>query len=115
MNLPKRKALRLQAYDYSAPGAYFVTFCTRDRAPVLGTVGKASHRLPQIELTELGKSTEAYIHRIPVVYPGVRLDAYVIMPNHVHQQHRAGGQGARPETGGHQPVSSVFLRSCDPQ
>jgi len=99
MNLPKRKALRLQAYDYSAPGAYFITFCTRDRVPVLGTVGKASHRLPQIELTELGKITEAYIHRIPVVYPGVRLDAYVIMPNHVHlllMLEDGGQEAARP-------------------
>ena len=28
MDLPKRKAMRLPEYDYSAPGAYFVTVCT---------------------------------------------------------------------------------------
>ena len=31
MDLPKRKPIRLPEYDYSSPGAYFVTVCTHDR------------------------------------------------------------------------------------
>ena len=107
MTLPKRKPLRLSAYDYSAPGAYFVTVCTRDRAPLLGHVGKAALRLPQVELTDFGRLTEMYIRRIPEVYPGVCLDAYVIMPNHVHLLLilEDGGQGAA------RPTVSTVVRS----
>ena len=37
MDLPKRKPNRLPEHDYSTPGAYFITFCTKDRKkPVLG-------------------------------------------------------------------------------
>ena len=43
MDLPKRKQIRLPDYDYSSPGAYFVTICTRDRRCILSeiTVGAA--------------------------------------------------------------------------
>ncbi len=47
MELPKRKPMRLPAYDYSGPGAYFVTICTKDRRCILSkiTVG-ALHEAP---------------------------------------------------------------------
>ncbi len=38
MELPKRKRMRLPEYDYSAPGAYFVTICTRDKRCILSTI-----------------------------------------------------------------------------
>lgn len=34
MDLPKRKQIRLQEYDYSQPGYYFVTICTYNRQPL---------------------------------------------------------------------------------
>jgi len=37
-NLPKRKNIRLPGYDYSSNGAYFLTICTKDRAPLLGEI-----------------------------------------------------------------------------
>ena len=36
--LPKRKSTRLKSYDYSSPGVYFVTICTKDRAPLLSKI-----------------------------------------------------------------------------
>ena len=46
MALPNRKQIRLPDYDYSSPGAYFVTICTKDRAHILSdiTVGAAIRR-----------------------------------------------------------------------
>ena len=38
MNLPKRKDTRLKAYNYSTPGAYFVTICTENRKPILSEI-----------------------------------------------------------------------------
>lgn len=38
MDLPKRKRIRLQSYDYSAPGAYFVTICTHEKRCILSDI-----------------------------------------------------------------------------
>lgn len=77
--------LRLPAYDYSQQGAYFVTICTKDRRKILSQI--SNERLPySIEplLTEVGKLVDFSVSQIPVYYPGVSVDQYVIMPNHVH-------------------------------
>lgn len=86
----KRKDYRLKHYDYSSPNAYFITICTKDRYPLLwedtpyDNVGAAIGR-PQIyELSDYGKVTETAITNIPSVYPTVKIDKYVIMPNHIH-------------------------------
>lgn len=105
MNLPKRKTNRLKNYDYSQNGGYFITFCTKDRAPILSriVVGKAALRLPQVELTEYGRITETYIQNIPMVYPHILVENYVIMPNHVHLLLLVGDGGqeaARPTISG---------------
>ena len=75
----ERKQLRLTGYDYSLPGAYFVTVCTKDRARILGTiVGADDHIGPYTKLTEIGKVVDAYTRTVPGI------DRYVIMPDHVH-------------------------------
>ena len=86
MDLPKRKQIRLPDYDYSAPGAYFVTICTRDRRCILSdvTVGAAISRPPELHLTAYGEIVDSAIKSIPAIYPAVFIDNYVIMPNHVH-------------------------------
>lgn len=53
---------RLQGYDYSQNGAYFITFCTQGR----------------------GNGVEQAILQIPDKYPTVHLEKYAVMPNHVH-------------------------------
>ena len=81
----KRKHSRLKTYDYTNNGCYFVTFCTKDRAHILSNiVGRGALTPPQVELTDIGKIAAEVIERTSVVYPGISIDNYVIMPNHVH-------------------------------
>ena len=83
MELPKRKQNRLGNYDYSQNGAYFITICTKDRKPILSKiiVGANSVR-PQLK--EYGIIVEKAIKCIPVQYPMISVDKYVIMPDHIH-------------------------------
>lgn len=91
MDQPKRKPNRLPEYDYSSPGAYFVTICTQDRRCILSsiTVGEAislphSDEAFSLTLTDYGALVRQAIQNIPNHYPSVTVDNYVIMPNHVH-------------------------------
>ena len=86
MDLPKRKRIRLPDYDYSSPGAYFVTICTHERRCILSSiaVGAATSRPPEPRLTGYGEIVDLAIRNISSVYPGVSVDHYVIMPNHIH-------------------------------
>ncbi len=89
--LPKRKDLRLKQYNYSSAGAYFVTICAKDRNRILSniikpSVGVGAHDdplTPQIQLTEIGKIVEKYLLSSENI-PGVKIDRYVIMPDHIH-------------------------------
>ena len=87
MELPKRKTLRLPEYDYSSPGAYFLTICTHDRRCILSriTVG-ALHEAPAVSLhvTEIGQIVKELIEILPSRYPELAVEHYVIMPNHIH-------------------------------
>ena len=85
MNLPKRKPTRLKEYDYGTPGAYFVTICTHYRECILSNiVGEGLCALPKNILTFIGKETEKSIQYINDNYINVKIDKYVIMPNHIH-------------------------------
>ena len=87
MNQPKRKQIRLEHYDYSQPGAYFITVCTKDRAQILWTrpVGADSIR-PQDAptLSHSGRIVETAIREIHSHYPNVFVDHFAVMPNHIH-------------------------------
>ncbi len=84
--LPNRKTTRLKNYDYSTPGTYFVTICVKDRKQLLSNiiVGEGLCTLPKNELTQIGKIVEQSIKYIDTNYKGVKIDKYVIMPNHIH-------------------------------
>ena len=87
--LPHRKTIRLQNYDYSQNGAYFVTICTAERKPLFGVVrrGDPCGRPPvpvYAELSEIGRIVESYLTEISSHYPDVHLASYVIMPDHIH-------------------------------
>ncbi len=86
MELPKRKPTRLKGYDYSQNGAYFVTICTHNRKCLLSNivVGEGLCALPQNILTPIGNEIEKSIHYINDNYIGVKIDKFVIMPNHIH-------------------------------
>ena len=85
--LPKRKHTRLQNFDYSTTGAYFITICTKDRRCVLSKVvgrGLAPAETNGIEYTSFGKIAEHQLLLLEERYPFLSVDQYVIMPNHIH-------------------------------
>mgnify|MGYP003294630043 CR=1 FL=1 len=73
--LPQRKRLRLQNFDYSSSGAYFITICTKDRKMLFAPVGADSISARMVERTFLETIRQ---------YDGVDSPIYVVMPNHVH-------------------------------
>jgi REP element-mobilizing transposase RayT len=74
-----RRSLRLQGYDYTQEGAYFVTVCLKDRACLFGDISDG-----KMILNETGMMAEKHWHDIPTHFPHIELDEFVIMPNHVH-------------------------------
>ena len=79
MELAKRKPTRLKGYDYSAPGAYFVTICTQGKRHLFGEIVNG-----QIQLKNIGRIVNQEIIKIGSHYKNIRIDKYVIMPNHIH-------------------------------
>ena len=75
-----RKYNRLENYDYSQNGAYFITVCTQDRKPILSAIIGDGEPVPKL----IGRIAEEYIRRISEKYPGVTVNRYVIMPDHIH-------------------------------
>ena len=85
MVLPQRKPNRLPDFDYSTPGAYFITICVKNRKNLLwADVGASIARLPNPRLSPWGQIVEQAIRNIPICYPAISLDHYVVMPNHIH-------------------------------
>lgn len=83
MEFLKRKSPRLKNYDYDTPGYYFVTFCTHHKRYMLSHIVGAVHEPPETKLTRQGKIVNDVIVNIPA-HLDVKIDKYVIMPNHVH-------------------------------
>ncbi len=84
-NLPKRKPTRLQNYDYSTNGFYFITICTYNKQKILcDIVGDGVYDIPRINLSQCGKIADKYIQKMNSQYENVCVDKYVIMPNHIH-------------------------------
>ena len=84
---PKRKHPRLDNYDYSSAGAYFITICTQNRSCVLSRiVGRwlAPAEATAVEYTSFGEIAEKQLFLLTDRYPYLEIDRYVIMPNHIH-------------------------------
>ncbi len=99
--LPKRKHPRLKNYDYSMPGAYFITICTHNKKCLLSNIVKqvcepavisadtgdaVGQGLAPAEnrYTTCGQIAEEQLFLLEKRYPSVKVDKYVIMPNHIH-------------------------------
>ena len=74
-----RRSIRLRNYDYAQAGAYFVTVCTHDRQCLFGEIEDG-----EVHLNGMGEIVAACWDAIPAHFPDVELDAFVVMPNHVH-------------------------------
>jgi len=74
-----RRSIRLQGYDYSQAGAYFVTIVTWQRQFLLGEIVNK-----EMELSQYGEIIQKWWCEIPIHFPNVETGAFVVMPNHVH-------------------------------
>jgi REP element-mobilizing transposase RayT len=70
---------RLNGYDYSKPGNYFITICTKDREQLFGEIMNE-----KIILSETGKIVSECWLDLPNHYPNIILDEFMVMPNHFH-------------------------------
>ena len=86
MELPKRKRIRLEGFDYASSGGYFVTMCLAGRRPLLWEDGQGRGANPEAppELSRIGKIVEQEIRRWNGLFKQVRIDPYQIMADHVH-------------------------------
>jgi REP element-mobilizing transposase RayT len=76
---PNRHSMRLAGFDYAEHGAYFVTICTEKRVPLFGSLVNDS-----MEPNAVGSMIERWWAELPRKFPRVEIDAFVVMPNHVH-------------------------------
>ncbi len=74
-----RRSIRLRDYDYSEAGAYFVTVCAWNGECIFGEVVNG-----MVELNNYGEIVENEWRRTATLRPNVKVDEYVIMPNHFH-------------------------------
>jgi REP element-mobilizing transposase RayT len=73
------ESTRLQGWDYSRAGLYFVTICTHDRAYFFGEISAG-----EMQLSPIGEIVTDEWQKAPQIRPNVELDAWVVMPNHLH-------------------------------
>jgi REP element-mobilizing transposase RayT len=76
----QRKPNRMPKYDYSSRGCYFVTICSKNKE--INSFGKITNG--KIEFSLFGEIVNKCWQDIPNHFPYVRLDEFIIMPNHVH-------------------------------
>lgn len=82
---PQRKRNRLEGFDYSTGGAYFITVCTAGKEQIFwNTVGADIIRPDNPPLSDIGKIAEQGILQIASKYEGVSVDKYCVMPDHIH-------------------------------
>lgn len=74
-----RRSIRLRDYNYASDGAYFVTICTQGRECLFGQIDNEI-----MVLNDAGRMLEKVWNELPQRFGGIELDAFVVMPNHVH-------------------------------
>ena len=109
-----RRSIRLQNYDYSQAGAYFVTICVQERVCLFGDVVDGA-----MQVGNIGRIISVCWAEISDHFPTVDLDAFVIMPNHVHgiivlrnNVASAVGEGNRDGRGNLAPTAAGVGAGC---
>ncbi len=97
----ERKLQRLQNYDYSKAGMYFITINVKDRVSLFGRINNGS-----VELNEMGQIAFRCWQEIPDHFSAANIDEFIIMPDHVH-----GIVEIIPVGNGYSPVGNADLRS----
>ncbi|HBQ61125.1 MAG TPA: transposase [Balneolaceae bacterium] len=96
-----RKSIRLDGWDYRNPWYYFVTICTMDRRHYFGEI-----RNGMMGLTEQGCAAWYFWNEIPNHFDNVKLDEFVVMPDHVH-----GIIQIIPDENGNHSVGTLYATS----
>ena len=78
-NKHHRRSIRLKGYDYTKAGAYFITICTWQREHLFGDIVNG-----EMQLSRYGETVRFNWDILPKRYRNVELDAFIIMPNHIH-------------------------------
>ena len=82
---PQRKNMSHPNFNYSYPGACFITICTKEKKCILSDIVKNEGDVyPKVILTDFGKTAEKYINQLSDFYEAICVKQYVIMPNHIH-------------------------------
>jgi len=74
-----RHSLRLKDYNYSTPGMYFITICTRDKTCIFGDIVNG-----KMLLNEYGGIVHKYWFELENKFNNIELPAFVVLPNHIH-------------------------------
>ena len=75
----RRRSIRIHGYDHSQEGWYYVTIWVQNMIPLFGEIKNG-----QIRLNAFGKIVEKEWIKTEILRSNIKLDEYVIMPNHVH-------------------------------
>ena len=73
------ESVRLQGYDYSQPGAYFITIVTHNRQCLFGNIVDG-----EMMWNEFGELVKNEWLKTGIIRPNIVIDAFVVMPNHLH-------------------------------
>ena len=76
---PNRKPTRMEGFDYTTPGCYFVTINVRQRSKWFGTVSNG-----QLFPNDAGLMVQHVWENLPDHFPGIIADLAIVMPDHVH-------------------------------
>lgn len=74
-----RRSIRLPEYDYTQPGAYYITICTHKRQCWFGDVENG-----EMQKNYLGEIAHRFWEALPRRFSHIQLDVFVVMPNHLH-------------------------------
>jgi putative transposase len=74
-----RRSIRLRQYDYTNPGTYFITVCAKHRKHLFGEIRNGIMRH-----NAFGRIVQHVWNELPTHYPGIMMDTFVIMPDHIH-------------------------------
>lgn len=78
-NIHHRRSIRLKGYDYSQPGAYFITIVTWQHEDLFGEIIDN-----EMKVNNAGFVAQTELKKLPTMFPELSIDNFVIMPNHAH-------------------------------
>ena len=84
MELQKRKPTRLKNYDYSSDGYYFITICTHKKKMIFSNIVGQGLAPAETKLSVFGEIANCELINLEKRYGNIKIDKYVIMPNHIH-------------------------------